>query len=104
MVSRSAPGPLIVSFCWPTAIAPVVSVIVLVPQPGSLVVRPLMSIVSPDAAPSTAARRLPEPLSLQLMTAGGTAHAAQVDAANSAVALTASGLRCGWRSKHEARE
>jgi hypothetical protein len=63
-----------------------------------------MSIVSPGIAPATAARRLPAPLSLQLVTAGGTAHAEVVDTASSAITLAASGLRREWQMSNEARE
>ncbi|MEO8802464.1 MAG: hypothetical protein ABI375_03830 [Rudaea sp.] len=49
-------------------IAPVVREMVLVAQPGLLVVNPLASTVSPSTATVTALRRLPAPVSLQLVT------------------------------------
>src|SRR5579885_2898752 len=57
------PGPLIVRSFLLTTISPVVSVIVL-----HTPARPLASTVSPSSAPATAARRLPMPASLQLVT------------------------------------
>ena len=64
MASLSAPGPWIVSVFSNATIAPLLSVIVL----HSSWVR---SIVSPSAAPPTASRRLPAPLSLQFWTTTG---------------------------------
>jgi hypothetical protein len=99
------PFPLIVRFCCVIPIAPVVSVILLDAQLVSAVVNALKSTVSPEAAPVTAARRLPVPLSLQLVTAGGTAHAVAVDIATIAAAPAASGLRGAQRrSDDEASE
>src|ERR1700757_2329125 len=89
MSNASRPGPLIVrtpsivlSAPGGMTIAPVVRAIVLnapPPHPASLGLSLLMSIVSPDPAPATAARRLPVPLSLQLVPAGGAAQAEVAD-------------------------
>ena len=64
--------------------------------PSEIVLHPKlegMVTVSPETALATDARRLPEPVSLQLLTGSGAASAISVDAAKSRKQASASGRR-----------